>query len=99
MLKFFDPNPECFAKYDDTFCSHIFNSACLRRKTYSYRRGSKLQYRKIVCIKKIFENGCWEDVYPSSYLSRSAPGRKLQELSKESGIFQSLGTNSIVLVY
>ena len=31
MFKFFDRNSECFAKYD-TFCSHIFNYACLRRK-------------------------------------------------------------------
>ena len=23
--------------------------------------------RKIVCIKNIFENGWWEDAYPSSY--------------------------------
>ena len=29
LLKFFDPNSECFAKYD-TFCSHIFDYACLR---------------------------------------------------------------------
>ena len=40
-LNFFDPNSECFARYD-TFCLHIFNHACLRRKAYSYRRGSKL---------------------------------------------------------
>ena len=42
VFKFFDLNSECFAKYD-TFCSHIFNYACLRRKTYSYQRGSKLE--------------------------------------------------------
>ena len=29
MFKFFDLNSECFAKYD-SFCSHIFNYACLK---------------------------------------------------------------------
>ena len=58
MLKFFDSNSGCFAKYE-AFCSHIFNNARFRRKAYSYRRGSK--YRKIVCIKIILENGWWED--------------------------------------
>ena len=29
VFKFFDPNFECFAKYD-ALCSHIFNYACLR---------------------------------------------------------------------
>ena len=29
MFKFFYPNSDCFAKYG-TFCSHIFNYACLR---------------------------------------------------------------------
>ena len=47
-------------------------------------------YRKIVCIKNIFENGWWEDAYPSSYPSGFAPGHKLQKPPKESGIFQSL---------
>ena len=28
-LKFFEPNSECFAKYD-TICSHIFDYVCLR---------------------------------------------------------------------
>ena len=44
MFKFFDPNSECFAKYD-TFCLHSFNYACLRRKAYrpSYQRDLKLQ--------------------------------------------------------
>ena len=56
-------------------------------------------YRKIVCIKSIFENGWWEDAYPSFYPSGFAPGHKLQKPSKESGIVQSLGTISIVLVY
>ena len=56
-------------------------------------------YRKIGCIKTIFENGWWEDAYSSSNSSGFAPGHKLQKLSKESGIFQSLGTISIVVVY
>ena len=32
------------------------------------------------------------DTYPSSHPPGSAPGHKLQRPSKESGIFQSLGT-------
>ena len=36
----FYPNSECFAKY--AFSLHIFDYACLRRKAYCYRRGSKL---------------------------------------------------------
>ena len=31
LFKFFDPNSECFAKYD-AFCSHISDYACLKRK-------------------------------------------------------------------
>ena len=30
-----------FTKYD-AFCSYIFNCACLGRKAYCYRKGSKL---------------------------------------------------------
>ena len=58
-------------------------------------------YGKIVYIKNIFENGWWKDAcrYPSSYLPGSAPGHKLQEPSKEFGIFQSLGTINCVLFY
>ena len=41
LFKFFDSNSEHFSKYD-AFCSQIFNYACLRRKTYCYRRGSTL---------------------------------------------------------
>ena len=33
LLKIFDPNAQCFAKYDE-FCSHIFDYTCLRRKAY-----------------------------------------------------------------
>ena len=94
MLKFFDSNSGCFAKYE-AFCSHIFNNARFRRKAYSYQRGSK--YRKIVCIKIILENGWWDDAYPLSYSSGFAPGHKLQKPPKESGIFLSLGTISNVL--
>ena len=46
-------------------------------------------YEKIVYIKSIFENGSWEDAYSSSYPPVSAPGHKLQKLSKESDIFRS----------
>ena len=51
---FIDPNSEYFTKYG-AFCSHIFNCACLRRKAYCYRRGSKLW--KFVFIKNIVEKG------------------------------------------
>ena len=40
-----------------------------------------------------------EDAYRSSYPPGSAPGHKLQKPSKESGIFQSLGTINFVLFY
>ena len=55
-------------------------------------------YRRIVFIKNMFENGWWEYAYPSSYPSGFAPGHKLQKPSKESGIFQSRGIISIVFV-
>ena len=54
-------------------------------------------YGKIVYIKNIFQNGWWEEAYLSSYPPGSAPGHKLQKPSKESGIFQSLGTINFVL--
>ena len=60
MFKLFDPNSEYFAKYD-TFCPHIFNYACLRRKRH----------------QNIFENGWWEDAYPSF-----CPGPKATETIK-----------------
>ena len=50
-------------KYD-AFYSHIFDYACLRRKAYRYRRGSKLQEN--LYIKNIFENGWWEGACLSS---------------------------------
>ena len=34
---------------------------------------------KIAYIKSIFENGWWEDAYPSSYPPGSAPGHRLQK--------------------
>ena len=46
------------------------------------------KYKKMVCI----ENGWWEDAYPLSTPYGFDPGHKLQKPSKESGIFQSLGT-------
>ena len=80
----------------DTFCSHIFDYACLWRIRLTVIEEVR-NYGKIVCIKNIFENGWWEDACPSSYLSGFAPNHKLQKPSKESGIFQSLGTISIIL--
>ena len=50
---FFDPNFECFAKYD-AFCLHIFDYACLRRKTYCYQRGWKLLKKYIGLHQKHF---------------------------------------------
>ena len=41
MFKFFAPKSECFTKYD-AFYSCIFDYACLGRKAYCYRKGSKL---------------------------------------------------------
>ena len=54
---------------------------------------------KIVYIKNISQNGWLEDAYPSPYPAGSAPGHKLPKPSKESGIFQSLGTINFVLFY
>ena len=90
LLKFFDPSFECFAKYD-AFFSPIFDYACLRRKTYCYRRSSKL--RKNCVHQKVFENGWWEGACPSSYPPWSAPGHKPQKPY----IFQSLGTTNFAL--
>ena len=83
MFKIFDPNSGYFAKYD-AFCSHTFNYACLKRKVIAIEGIQK--YRKIVCIKNIFENCWWEDAYPLSYSSGFAPGHKLQKPPKKSGI-------------
>ena len=51
--------------------------------------------KKLYIPFNIFENGSWEDAYPSSYPS----GHKLQKTSKESGIFQSLCTISFAFFY
>ena len=87
----FDPNSEYryFTKYD-AFWSHIFNYACLRRKAYCYRRGSKLWKN---CM---YKKHSWKWLVRWIHISHpqppgSAPSHKLQTPSKESGIFQSLG--------
>ena len=59
-----------------------FSIMLARRKAYHYRRGSKLQKNCSLFIENIFENGWWEDAYPSSYLPESALGNKLQKLSR-----------------
>ena len=97
MFKFFDSHFEYFAKYD-TFCSHIFNYACLRRKGLYLSKRFEI-IRKLYASKTCFENGWWEDAYRSFYPSGFAPGHKLQKPSKKSGIVQSLGTISIISVY
>ena len=69
--------------------------ACLRRKAFCYRGGSKL-WKNCIVHQKHFPNRWWEEAYPASYPPRSATGYKLQKPSKESGIFQSLGTFNFV---
>ena len=66
--------------------------ACLRLIAVEEARN----YQKAVYIKNIFQNGWWEEAYPSSCPPRSTPGHKLQKPSKESGIFQSLDTINFV---
>ena len=55
LFKLFDPDSECFVKYD-TLCSHVFDYACFRRKAYPYGRGSKLwkNCKLYVCTSKTF---------------------------------------------
>ena len=53
LFIFLDPNSECFSKYD-AFCSHIFDYACLKRKAYCYRRGSKIEIMEKLHISKTF---------------------------------------------
>ena len=60
---FFNPNSECFEKYE-AFCSYIFDYACLWRKAYCYQKIPN--YGKIVYTKNIFESGWWKNAYPSS---------------------------------
>ena len=96
MFKFFDPGFECFANYN-AFCSHTFD---LRVQGVSLIAIEEVRnYRKIVYINKVFENGWREDVCSSSYAPGSTPGHKLQKPSKQCGIFQSLGTINFVLFY
>ena len=45
-FKCFAPKSECCTKYD-AFCSYIFDYACLVRKAYCYRIGSKLWKSRI----------------------------------------------------
>ena len=58
LFKFFDPDSECFAKYD-AFGAHIFDYACLRRRLFALEEVRS--YGKTVYIKNYFENGWWED--------------------------------------
>ena len=56
---------------------------------------------KIVCIKSIkvffkMAGGRMRSCIPLTLPPESAPGHKLQKPSKESGIFQSLGTKNRV---
>ena len=53
---------------------------------------------KIVFIENIVEKGGEGNAYPSSHPPGSSPSHKLQKPSKESGIFQSLGTISSFLL-
>ena len=85
MFKFFDPNSECFGKYD-AFCSRVFD---VRAKGVRLIAMEEVRnYGKIVYIINIFEmaGGRMHAPHPI------APGHKLQKPSKESGLFQSLGT-------
>ena len=83
MFKFFDPNSECFAKYD-AICSHVF---IVRAEGVRLIAMEEIRYYgKIAFIKNIFENGWWEDAYSSSY----PPGHELQKPSKESAYFSHL---------
>ena len=77
MFQFFDPNSECFAKYD-AFCSHVFDVRADGVKLIAVE-----EVRNYGKIKNIVENGWLEDAYPSCYL----PGHKLQKPINESGIF------------
>ena len=54
LFKLFYPNSECFAKYH-AFCSHILIMRALDVRLVGIEEVRN--YRKIVCIKNIFENG------------------------------------------
>ena len=64
-FKFFDPNLECFTKYD-TLCLHIFDYACLRQKAYCKRRGSRLWKHCIhqILFLKMLVGGCIPFILP-----------------------------------
>ena len=85
---------ECFARYD-AFRSLIFDYACVMLIAIEEVRN----YGKIVCIKNILKMvGVRMHTYPASYPPGSAPGHKQQKPSKESGMFQCLGTVNFVLL-
>ena len=79
-LKFFDPNSECFAKYD-TFCSQVFDVRANGVKLIAIEEVRN--YEKIATTSKTFSKwlvgGCIFLILP--------PGHKLQKPSKESGVF------------
>ena len=95
MFKFFYPNSECCAKYD-TFCSHIFNYACVRRKVYSYRRGSKLW--KICMHRKHFWKWLVGGCIPLILFPGFAPGHKLQKPPKDLAYFSHLASSVVFLL-
>ena len=84
LFTFFDPNSECFAKYD-AFCSDIFDYACLRRKAYRYQKG--LNLRKNYVYQKHFLEVAGGRMHAPHPTPLYPPGHKLQKQSKESGIF------------
>ena len=77
-------------------CSHIFDNACLRRNAYCYRK--RFETTEKLHISKTFLKMAGGRMH--SHTSHSTPLdpslaiTKLQKPSKESGIFQSLGTIS-----
>ena len=72
-----------------------FSTMCYLRLIAFEDSKEAQNYEKIVYTINIFEHGWWEDAYTSSYPS----GHKLQKTSKESGLFQSLGTISFAFFY
>ena len=82
LFKFFGPTSEYFAKYN-AFCLHIFDYACLRRKAYCNRRGSRL-WKNCIHQKHFWKwlvGGCI--AFLSFYPARPAPGHKVQKPSKK----------------
>ena len=62
--KFFAPKSECFTKYDDAFCSYIFNYACSRHKAYCYWKGSKL-WKNCIYSSKTYLKKADRGMHPS----------------------------------